>query len=82
MIDPKTVITENGFIKSRFLDDKLSVAIIFGVSKYFKDHNILPKYNIKVLISTFEEVGHGMAYIPNDITEMLAVEYGVCQVKI
>lgn len=75
-IDPKTVITENGFIKSRFLDDKLSVAIIFGVLKYFKDHNILPKYNIKVLISTFEEVGHGMAYIPNDITEMLAVDMG------
>lgn len=75
-IDPKTVITENGFIKSRFLDDKLSVAIIFGVLKYFKDHNITPDYNIKVLISTFEECGHGMAYIPSDITEMIAVDMG------
>lgn len=75
-IDPKTVITENGFIKSRFLDDKLSVAIIFGVLKYMHDQHIMPQYNVKVLISTFEEVGHGMAYIPNDISEVLAVDMG------
>lgn len=75
-IDTKTVITENGFIKSRFLDDKLSVAIIFGVLKYLKDHHLQPNYNVKVLISTFEEVGHGMAYIPEDVTELLAVDMG------
>lgn len=75
-IDPKTIITENGFIKSRFLDDKLSVAIIFGVLKYMVDHQIQPQYNVKVLISTFEEVGHGMAYIPEDISEILAVDMG------
>ncbi len=75
-IDPKTVITENGFIKSRFLDDKLSVAIIFGVLKYLHDNNITPLYDIKVLISTFEEVGHGMAYIPSDVSEVLAVDMG------
>ena len=75
-IDPKTIITENGFIKSRFLDDKLSVAIIFGVLKYLKEQNIQPNYNVKVLISTFEEVGHGMSYVPKDITELLAVDMG------
>lgn len=75
-IDPKLVITENGFIKSRFLDDKLSVAIILGALKYMKENNITPNYNVKVLISTFEEVGHGMAYLPADITELLAIDMG------
>lgn len=75
-IDPKTVITESGFIKSRFLDDKLSVSIIFGVLKYMKDNHIQPNYNVKVLISTFEEVGHGMAYLPEDVNELLAVDMG------
>ena len=32
-IDPKTTITPSGFIKSRFLDDKLSVAILYGLLK-------------------------------------------------
>ena len=39
-IDPKVHITENGFIKSRFLDDKISAAALFGVLKYLKEHHI------------------------------------------
>lgn len=74
-IDPKTVITEDGFIKSRFLDDKISVAILFALIKHFKDNNITPKYTIKFIISTYEEVGHGASSIP-ELDEMLAVDMG------
>lgn len=73
---PKTIITESGFIKSRFLDDKLSVAIILGVIKYMVDHQIQPEYNVKFMMSTFEEVGHGMSYIPEDIQELLCIDMG------
>ncbi len=38
--------------------------------------NITPLYNTKIFISTYEEVGHGSAYIPSDITEMIAVDMG------
>lgn len=72
----KTVITDSGFIKSRFLDDKLSVAIILGVIKYMTDHQIQPEYNVKFMMSTFEEVGHGMAHIPEDIEELLCIDMG------
>ncbi len=75
IIDPKTTITESGFVKSRFLDDKINVASIFGLIKYFKENNITPKYNIKFIISTYEEVGHGAAYIP-ELDEMIAVDMG------
>ncbi len=74
--DPKTVITESGFIKSRFLDDKLSVALCFGVLKYFKDNNLRPKYDVKYMLSVYEEIGHGMSNIPQEISELLAVDMG------
>ena len=73
--DPKTVITDNGFIKSRFLDDKINVASIFGLIKAFYDDKVKPKYTIKFIISTYEEVGHGAAYVP-ELDEMIAIDMG------
>ena len=74
-IDPKTTLV-NDFVKSRFLDDKASVACIFGVLEYLSTHDIKPQYTTKVVISSYEEVGHGAAHIPNDIEELLAVDMG------
>lgn len=74
-IDPKTTII-NDFVKSRFLDDKASVACIFGVLEYFSVHHIKPQYTTKIIISSYEEVGHGAAHIPSDIEELLAVDMG------
>jgi len=74
-IDPKTTVTESGFVKSRFLDDKINVASIFGMIKYLKENKITPKYTIKFIISTYEEVGHGASYIPA-MDEMIAVDMG------
>lgn len=75
-IDPKTVVTENGFIKSRFLDDKLSVGVLFGVLKYLSDQKITPADHYHFCFSTHEEVGHGMSAIPVSLSELLAVDMG------
>lgn len=74
-IDPKTVITESGFIKSRFLDDKISVAVLFSLMDYLKENNITPKYTLKIIITVNEEEGFGASYIP-DVSELLAVDMG------
>lgn len=74
-LDPKTTITESGYIKSRFLDDKLSVAIIFELLRHLKEENITPNYTLKIIISTYEEVGFGSSYIPK-VDEMIAVDMG------
>jgi len=50
-LDPKTEITESGFIKSRFLDDKLSVAIIFELFKELKENKLTPKHTLKLIIT-------------------------------
>lgn len=74
-IDPKTIITDNGFIKSRFLDDKISVAILFGLIEHLQTNKIQPEYDLKFIISTYEEVGHGASHIP-EVDELLAVDMG------
>ncbi|MEF9967148.1 MAG: M42 family metallopeptidase [Longicatena sp.] len=75
-IDPKVQITNSGFIKSRFLDDKISVAILMGILEHLKTKQIIPAYNLVFMMSTYEEVGHGMAHIPSEISELLAVDMG------
>ncbi|WEV45776.1 M42 family metallopeptidase [Streptococcaceae bacterium ESL0687] len=74
--DTKVQVTESGFVKSRFLDDKASVAILFSLLKELKENNLKPKTNLTFIFSTYEEVGHGASWIPEDITELLAVDMG------
>lgn len=74
--DPKVVVTDSGFIKSRFLDDKISVAALMGVLKQIKDEKITPAYDTYFMMSSYEEVGHGMAWIPSEIKELIAVDMG------
>ncbi len=68
--------TEKGFIKSRHLDDKASVAVILGLLKDMSEGGLRPKRNLKLLISNYEEVGYGASWIPEDITEFIAVDMG------
>ncbi|SCG83840.1 M20/M25/M40 family peptidase [Proteiniborus sp. DW1] len=74
-LDPRTTVTESGFIKSRHLDDKAGVAAILAVAKYFKDNNLTPKYTTHFFISNYEEVGHGAsASIPEKTAEFIAID--------
>jgi putative aminopeptidase FrvX len=75
--DPRTTITESGYIKSRFLDDKLSVGILLGFARYVKEENVKLPRKVYHHITVFEEVGHGgAASIPSDVTEVLSVDMG------
>ncbi|ALS22455.1 M42 family metallopeptidase [Paenibacillus sp. YK5] len=74
--DPRTQFKTNGFIKSRHLDDKAGVAALFGLLELIRRESVVPARKLKILISTYEEVGHGAAWIPQDIEEMIAVDMG------
>jgi putative aminopeptidase FrvX len=74
--DPRTVFTESGYVKSRHLDDKASTAILLYTLKYIKENNIKLPYTTNFLFSTYEEVGHGAASIPEGTTEFIAVDMG------
>ena len=75
--EPRTRVTDSGYIKSRFLDDKLSVGILLGFAKYVKDTGIeLPRHTY-VHVTVYEEVGHGgSASVPAGVTEAISVDMG------
>ena len=75
--DPKTRRTASGYLKSRFLDDKLSVGILFGLAKYLADNNITPTRRVYAHVTVYEEVGHGgSASVPAGVTEAISVDMG------
>lgn len=79
-LEPRTRITESGYIKSRFLDDKLSTAILLAYAKYLKEENVTPSRKVYQHITVFEETGHGACgSVPDDVEELLSIEYGLCR---
>ncbi len=75
--EPRTRVTKTGYIKSRFLDDKLSVGILLGFAKYLADNKLTPKRRVYVHVTVYEEVGHGgCASVPEGVTEAISVDMG------
>ena len=75
--DPRTRRTVSGYLKSRFLDDKLSVGILLGLAKYLKDQGITPSRRVYAHITVYEEVGHGgSGSVPQGVTEAISVDMG------
>lgn len=76
-LDPRVEVTDTGFIRSRFLDDKACVANIYGALAAMKAADVIPAQDTTILIANYEEVGHGgSAGFPDDITEVLALDMG------
>lgn len=75
-MDPRTVITPGGYIKSRFLDDKLSAAILLGIAHAVKEEGWQLNRKVTLLFTVYEEVGHGGSYVPEDTEEMISVDMG------
>ena len=75
--DPRTRRTASGYLKSRFLDDKLSVGILLGYAKYVADNAITLPRRTYIHITVYEEVGHGgSGSVPQGVTEAISVDMG------
>lgn len=75
-IEPKFTVTSSGYVKSRYLDDKAGTACALSLMEMFKRLGTKPKNKVKIIISSYEEVGHGCSSIPQDIDELLAIDMG------
>lgn len=74
-LDPRVEVTDTGFIRSRHLDDKASVATIYGALLALRDEGLKPAQDTFILITNYEEVGHGGASgMPESLTELIAVD--------
>ena len=75
--DPRVEVT-NGFIRSRFLDDKACVANIVAAIKSMVEAGQSPTRSVYFHISNYEEVGHGAAAgIPAEVVELVTVDMAV-----
>lgn len=76
-VDPRVELTDTGFIKSRFLDDKAGVASIYGALLAIKEAGLTPPQDVYIQTSIYEEVGHGGSEgFPQGIVELLSVDMG------
>lgn len=75
--DPRTRVTQSGYIKSRFLDDKLSVGILLGFAKFIKESAAKLSRRVYIHVTVYEEVGHGgSGSLPSGVTEAISVDMG------
>ena len=75
--DPRTVVTDTGYVKSRHLDDKAGVAVMLAALRTLAESGLMPAQRTTFHFSNFEEVGHGAsAGIPDDVAELIAVDIG------
>ena len=74
-LDPRVEVTDTGFIRSRHLDNKSGVACIYGAMLALRDAGLQPAQDTTILISNYEEVGHGgAAGFPANMVELLTID--------
>jgi len=72
--EPHTTLTEKGFVKSRYIDDKGAMACVFSMLKYLCENNLKPKYKTILAFPYNEELGGGGVYVPPGVSEYVAID--------
>jgi aminopeptidase len=76
--DPRVETSDNGFIRSRHLDDKASIACMFGAMMALAEAGLEPMQDSYFHISNYEEVGHGAATgFPKNLTDLISIDMAV-----
>jgi len=76
-VDPNCEFTKNGYIKSRFIDDKAAIACVFAMLKYLKENNLKPAYRTMIAFTFAEEIGLGGPWVPEEVSEYVAIDIGL-----
>lgn len=77
-METRLEITEAGYIKSRYLDNKACVAIVLELCKRLKQQKIKPAYTTHLYISNYEEMGHGVSNVFGpEVEEFVALDIGI-----
>lgn len=76
LIDPKYTLTESGFLKSRFIDDKASVVVLLALLEHLKNSGETLRHPTHFYFVVYEEVGHGASAVSHDIDEFVTCDMG------
>ena len=76
--DPLPEIQPDGYINSRYLDDKAAVAALLAACKAIRDSSRVPPVDAFPLFTITEEVGSGSsAALHGDIAEMVSLDISI-----
>jgi putative aminopeptidase FrvX len=76
-VEPDFRISESGYIKSRFLDDKASCAVLLALMARISRRELMPSRPLSFLFTEYEEIGHGGSCgTPSDTGDFIAVDIG------
>jgi len=76
-LEPHFTVTDNGYIKSRFIDDKACAACALAVLKAMKEQELVPSCSVWFAFPHYEEIGHGGSYVPEEVSQYIALDIGV-----
>ncbi len=76
--DPRTVVADSGYIKSRHLDDKASSAVLLTLAREVAEGRVTLGRKVYIVFTVYEEVGHGASALCKltDVEDMIAVDMG------
>lgn len=72
-LEPRFTMS-NGYIKSRFIDDKACAAVLFNIMKTLREQKILPARKLYAYFAFYEEIGHGTTWLPSDVKDILSID--------
>ena len=64
----------NGYLKSRFIDDKACAAVLLTAMKAVREQKLPLPRRVLAYFAMFEEIGHGTTYLPEGVKDVLAVD--------
>lgn len=76
-IEPRCQVTPNGYLKSRFIDDKAAIACCFAMLQYLAQTGEKPRYRTILAFPYTEEIGFGGTYVPEEVEEYVAIDIGL-----
>lgn len=72
-LDPRPAVS-NGYIKSRFIDDKACAAVLLAAMKEIRDAKHSLHRHVLAYFSVYEEIGHGTSWLPEGVRDILAID--------
>ncbi len=76
-VEPRCQVTHNGYLKSRFIDNKAAMACCFAMLKYLAETGEKPAYRTILAFPYTEEIGFGGTYVPEAVSEYVAMDIGL-----
>ncbi len=64
----------NGYIKSRFIDDKACAAVLLAAMKYIRERRVALPRRVMAYFSVYEEIGHGTSWLPEGVRDIVALD--------